>query len=176
MIGGDEDQLKAKLKVLHSSYPSKNLQEILVINKENMDQLIFPMFVKMIKTYATLPISTASVERSVSKLKKIRSKLKSLGGEEQLSELLLFAIEQDIQTNNSELIRIFQKWNQGGCSYKEVLESNFALMVLIGCLVGLISWFNILFTLRGAFFNFLQRFIYFEPIFSFQWKLHIFCY
>lgn len=106
--GEDEEQLKTELKVFHSSFTSKNLREIFSILKENNGQLIFPAFVKMIKIYATLPVTTASVERSFSKLKIIKSKLRSLCGEERLSDLLLLAIEKDIGINHSEVINIFK--------------------------------------------------------------------
>ena len=104
----NEDQLKTEVKVFHSSFPSKNLQEILAIVEENSGQLIFPTFVKMVRIYATLPVTTASVERSFSKLKIIKNRLRSLCGEERLSDLLLLAIEQDIEINHSEVIQIFQ--------------------------------------------------------------------
>ena len=95
--------------MFHSSFPSKNLQEILAIVEENTGQLIFPTFVKMVRIYATLPVTTASVERSFSKLKTIKNRLRSLCGEERLSDLLLLAIEQDIEINHSEVIQIFQE-------------------------------------------------------------------
>ena len=106
--GEDEEQLKTELKVFHSSFTSKNLQEMFVILRENNGQLIFPAFVKMIQIYATLPVTTASVERSFSKLKIIKTKLRSLCGEERLSDLLLLAIERDIEVNHSEVINIFK--------------------------------------------------------------------
>lgn len=74
--GEDEDQLKTELKVFHSSFPAKDLKEIFAILRENSGQLIFPAFVKMIQIYATLPVTTASVERSFSKLKIIKNKLR----------------------------------------------------------------------------------------------------
>lgn len=52
--------------------------------EENTGQLIFPTFVKMVRIYATLPVTTASVGRSFSKLKIIKNRLRSLCGEERL--------------------------------------------------------------------------------------------
>ncbi|XP_056468340.1 zinc finger MYM-type protein 1-like [Gadus chalcogrammus] len=54
----NEDQLKTEVKVFHSSFPSKNLQEILAIVEENSGQLIFPTFVKMVRIYSTLAAFT----------------------------------------------------------------------------------------------------------------------
>lgn len=108
LYGEDEEQLKTELKVFHSSFTSKNLQEICSILRENNGQLIFPAFVKMIQIYATLPVTTASVERSFSKLKIIKTNLRSLCGEKRLSDLLLLAIEKDIEVNHSKVINIFK--------------------------------------------------------------------
>ncbi|XP_019212484.1 zinc finger MYM-type protein 1 isoform X2 [Oreochromis niloticus] len=106
--GEDEDQLKTELKVFHSSFSSKDLREIFLILRENNGQLIFPAFVKMIQIYATLPVTTATVERSFSKLKIIKNKLRSLCGEERLSDLLLLAIEKDVEINYNEVINIYK--------------------------------------------------------------------
>lgn len=106
----EEEKLKIELKVFHATFPSKNnsMMEMLDTLKENSGHLIFPVLVEMIKTYATLPVSTATVERSFSKLKIIKSKLRSLCREEKLSDLLLLAIERDIQVSHSEVINIFK--------------------------------------------------------------------
>ena len=94
--------------MFHSSFPAKDLKEIFAILRENSGRLIFPAFVKMIKIDETLPVTTASVERSFSKLKIIKTKLRSLCGEERLSDLLLLAIEKYIKINHSEVINIFK--------------------------------------------------------------------
>lgn len=41
-------------------------------------------------------------------MKMIKNKLRRLCGEERLSDLLLLAIEKDIQVNHSEVIRLFK--------------------------------------------------------------------
>ncbi|QQP49769.1 Uncharacterized protein FKW44_010540, partial [Caligus rogercresseyi] len=107
--GEDEDRLLAELKVFHASFPSKDLKEIFEILRENNGQRSFPAFSKMIKIYATLPVTTASVERSFSKLSLIKNKLRSLCGEERLSDLMLISIEQDLEINHREVIRIYKE-------------------------------------------------------------------
>ncbi|KAJ8415958.1 hypothetical protein AAFF_G00405150 [Aldrovandia affinis] len=72
------------------------MKVMLATLKENRGQLIFPTLVQMIKTYATLPVSTATEERSFSKLNIIKNKLRSLCREDSQKTLLL-AIERDIQ-------------------------------------------------------------------------------
>ncbi len=63
---------------------------------------------ELLKTYGTLPVSTATVEHSFSKLKLVKTKLRSLCKEERLSELLLLAIEKDIPINENDVIDIFR--------------------------------------------------------------------
>ncbi|QQP31572.1 Uncharacterized protein FKW44_025209 [Caligus rogercresseyi] len=63
----------------------------------------------MIKIYATLPVTTASVERSFSKLSLIKNKLRSLCREDRLSDLMLISIEQDLEINHREVIRIYKE-------------------------------------------------------------------
>lgn len=111
LYGVEEEKLKLELKVFHASFPipsNDSMKVMLATLKENRGQLIFPTLVQMIKTYATLPVSTATVERSFSKLKIIKNKLRSLCREDRLSDLLLLAIERDIQVSRSEVIRIFK--------------------------------------------------------------------
>ena len=84
------------------------MTSILSVVKENNAHLVFPNLTELLKTYGTLPVSTATVERSFSKLKLVKTKLRTLCTEERLSELLLLAIEKDIPINLSEVIDIFQ--------------------------------------------------------------------
>ena len=84
------------------------MTSILSVVKENNAHLVFPNLTELLKTYGTLPVSTATVERSFSKLKLVKTKLCTLCTEERLSELLLLAIEKDIPINLSEVIDIFQ--------------------------------------------------------------------
>lgn len=107
----EEDKLQTELKVFHSSYscPSPiSVTSILSVVKENNAHLVFPNLTELLKTYGTLPVSTATVERSFSKLKLVKTKLRTLCSEERLSELLLLAIEKDIPVNLTEVIDIFQ--------------------------------------------------------------------
>ncbi|XP_051797021.1 zinc finger MYM-type protein 1-like [Acanthochromis polyacanthus] len=107
----EEDKLQTELKVFHMSYscPSPvSVASLLSVVRENNAHLVFPNLTELLKTYGTLPVSTATVERSFSKLKLVKTKLRTLCTEERLSELLLLAIEKDIPINHSEVIDIFQ--------------------------------------------------------------------
>lgn len=105
------DILQTELKVFHASYscPSPiSVTSILTVVKENNAHMVFPNLTELLKTYGTLPVSTATVERSFSKLKLVKTKLRTLCREDRLSDLLLLAIEKDIPVNLSEVIDIFK--------------------------------------------------------------------
>uniref|UniRef100_A0AAY3ZWZ6 HAT C-terminal dimerisation domain-containing protein n=1 Tax=Denticeps clupeoides TaxID=299321 RepID=A0AAY3ZWZ6_9TELE len=106
-----EDKLQTELKVFHASYscpPPINVTSILSVVKENNAHLIFANMTELLKTYGTLLVSTATVERSFSKLKLVKTKLRTLCSEERLSELLLLAVEKDIPVDHSEVTDIFR--------------------------------------------------------------------
>ena len=77
------------------------------IFKEHNAHIIFPTLFKLTKIYATLPVSTATVERSFSKLKLVKTRLRNQCGQEQLSDLLLLSIEKDIPIDKEEVLKIF---------------------------------------------------------------------
>lgn len=88
--------------------PPVSVASILSVVKENNAHLIFPNMTELLKTYGTLPVSTATVERSFSKLKLVKNKLRTLCSEERLSDLLLLAVKKDVPVNHSDVIDIFR--------------------------------------------------------------------
>lgn len=106
--GEEEQKLKTELRVFHASFPNTStMKEMLKTRREYSGQDIFPTLVEMIRIYATIPVSTATLERSFSKLKLVKDTLRRLCTEERLSDLLLLAIEKDIPANHIELINIY---------------------------------------------------------------------
>lgn len=108
-LQGEETNLQTELRVFHASYkcPKRTVKSMLEVFKENNANVIFPTLFKLIKIYATLPVSTATVERSFSKLKLVKSRLRNQCGQERLSDLLLLAIEKDIGIDKEEVLKIF---------------------------------------------------------------------
>lgn len=107
--GGEEEKLKTEPRVFHASFQDAlTLKWMLTTLRDNSGQDIFPTLMEMIRTYATIPVSTATVERSFSKLKLVKNSLRSLCTEERLSDLLLLAIEKDIPINHKGLIHIYR--------------------------------------------------------------------
>ncbi|KAK1885952.1 Zinc finger MYM-type protein 1 [Dissostichus eleginoides] len=106
---GEETHLQTELRVFHATYtcPERTAKAMLDVFKEFDAHTIFPTLFKLIKTYATLPVSTATVERTFSKLKIIKTRLRNLCGQERLSDLLLLAVEREIPVDNNEVLKIF---------------------------------------------------------------------
>lgn len=107
-LQGEEANLQTELRVFHAVYKcQKTVTAMLEVFKENNADIIFPTLFKLTKIYATLPVSTATVERSFSKLKLVKTRLRNQCGQERLSDLLLLAIEKDIEINKHEVLKIF---------------------------------------------------------------------
>ena len=109
------DKLRLELKIFYYSFPclpQNSAATMLNLMRENNAQEIFPLMHELLTIYATLLVPTTTVERTFSKLKLVKTKLRSLCSEERLSDLLLLAIEKDIKTNNREVIDIFKEMTQ----------------------------------------------------------------
>lgn len=63
---------------------------------EKCDKQFFPLIYNLLKILATLPVSTASAERSFSTLKRLKTHLRNTIGQERLTGLTLLNIYRDI--------------------------------------------------------------------------------
>ncbi|XP_026819110.1 uncharacterized protein LOC113557756 [Rhopalosiphum maidis] len=77
----------------------------------------FPNLYLAYKALGTVPASSASAERSFSKVKLVKTRLRSTMGEERLESLILLSCEKDIDINIEEAI------NRFGCS-SDLLKSH----------------------------------------------------
>jgi hypothetical protein len=76
--------------------------------------LCFPNIRKLLTIFATLPVSTATAERSFSVLKLLKSSLRSRMGEERLTSLTLtyfYSVSFDIQSIATDVLRDFSVYN-----------------------------------------------------------------
>ncbi|KAK0135135.1 hypothetical protein N1851_029048 [Merluccius polli] len=88
----------------------------------------------MMRIYATIPVSTATVERSFSKLKLVTNSLRSLCKEERLSDLILLSIEKDIPINHNDVINIYRDMAPRS---PQRISSRLASLGIIMCLLFL---------------------------------------
>lgn len=68
---------------------------------------LFPNIFKFLKACATIPVTTASAERSFSTLKRIKTYLRNTTGENRLNGLASLNIHREVQVNLEETIDRF---------------------------------------------------------------------
>ncbi|CAF2050659.1 unnamed protein product [Rotaria magnacalcarata] len=68
---------------------------------------IFPTLVTLIKSAITMPVSSTTCERTFSKMKMIKTTIRSTMTDDRLSDLCLIAVERDIELNFEQLIDKF---------------------------------------------------------------------
>jgi len=76
-----------------------------IINKTNL-KTEFENVYSIIKLSLTLPTSSCSVERSFSKLKIIKSRLRSTKDQKRLENLMVISCEHDVSIDISKVINI----------------------------------------------------------------------
>ena len=64
------------------------------------------------KICMTIPVGTASVERSFSQMKMIKTRLRNRLGEDNLSNLMKIAIESPESLGDEDLEQIMDVWNE----------------------------------------------------------------
>ena len=105
----DDLRLRNELRVFYGSedFRNKNPFELLPIFSESSMSSCFPELNKLISLICTIPVSTASVERSFSALKRIKTYSRNSTGERRMSNLALLSIEaaflNDIRKNDDFL-------------------------------------------------------------------------
>jgi len=72
---------------------------------------IFPAISTALEIALTLPVTSASPERAFSKLKLIKTRLRSTMIEDRLEALMIISSEKDIPVNNTEVIDIFSSYS-----------------------------------------------------------------
>lgn len=107
----EEENIITELKVFHSSYAllSNNITAALKCLGENDVESVFPSVTMLLKMYATIPMTTASLEQSFSKLNLIKTVLRNRCGEKRLSDLMLLSIERDIPIDQNKVIDIYKQ-------------------------------------------------------------------
>ena len=68
---------------------------------------VLPELIKLLKKALTIPVTSASAERSFSALKRIKTYLRGTMGQSRLNHLAILAIERDIPLNLDAVIDRF---------------------------------------------------------------------
>ena len=78
----------------------------------HMMRTLFPNLSKIATTNLSIPVSTASVERSFSQMKLIKTRLRSSLNDKSLSHLMKIAIESPAELTDSHLEEVVDVWNR----------------------------------------------------------------
>lgn len=116
----DQVRLKNELSVIYSAevfdFSNKPIHEILSAIYENQLNQVIPEVLKLATLIVTIPATSASVERTFSALKRIKSYCRSTHTQERLSGLALMSIEKSFLQKlrkrpncnfNDEVIKVF---------------------------------------------------------------------
>ncbi|GBN81036.1 repressor of the inhibitor of the protein kinase, partial [Araneus ventricosus] len=80
-----------------SQEKSENLPKIAISSLEKCDKTFFPNIYILLKLLAVLPVSVATVERSFSNLRRLKTYLRNTTSESRLNGLALLSIHRDIK-------------------------------------------------------------------------------
>ncbi len=69
----------------------------------------FPVLVDLIRSAITMPVSSTTCERTFSKMKKIKTTVRSTMTDDRLSDLCILAVERDMDVNFEQLIDDFSE-------------------------------------------------------------------
>ncbi|GJU97468.1 zinc finger MYM-type protein 1, partial [Tanacetum coccineum] len=108
----DANELYVELRSLNSYLPNENMRPLDVLNFLKQDDY-YPNAIIAYRVLLTIPVTMASAERRFSKLKLLKSYLRSTMSQERLNVLALIAIENDIleSVNYNDLINNFASKN-----------------------------------------------------------------
>jgi hypothetical protein len=105
----DDDDTEQEALHLSPKYNSLSHKELLDWILEGRCNALFPNLTTTLRVILTYPVSVASAERSFSKLKLVKSYLRSTMGQDRLNGLTRMSIEKEIVANldNGVVIQAF---------------------------------------------------------------------
>ncbi len=92
--------------------------ELLTFVIENKYTEIFPNIYIGLRIYLTLPVTVASAERSFSKLKLIKTYLRSTMAQDRLNALAILSVE-NAEAETTDFTDLIEKWTLEGAIYKK---------------------------------------------------------
>lgn len=99
---------KPKWTELHQAGRPKNAIESL----SAFNPSIFPNICILLQILATLPVSTASTERSFSALRRVKDYLRNSTGQERLTGLALLSVHRNIKIDTTDVLNRFAREKQ----------------------------------------------------------------
>lgn len=85
----------------------ENLPKTATSALEKCDKIFFPNIYILLKILAVLPVTTATVERTFSSLRRLKTYLRNTTSESRLNGLALLSIHRDIKISDEKVIDKF---------------------------------------------------------------------
>ena len=79
---------------------------------DNCDQKLYPNIYTLLQILATIPVSTATPERTFSSLRRLKNYLRNTTSENRLNGLALMNIHYMIKIDVNEVVDVFKKKNR----------------------------------------------------------------
>ena len=96
-----------------TNQPKEDLnQQLKELSTNSMLETMCPSLSTLAKVCLTIPVGTASVERSFSQMKLIKTRLRNHLGDTNLSHLMKIAIESPHTLSDEDLEQIIDIWNR----------------------------------------------------------------
>lgn len=109
-INVNEEELIEEFKLYKICTASRKGTAIEALKECN--QQMFPNVARLLQMFATLPVSTATNERSFSTLARLKTYLRNTISQNRLNGLALLATSREIPVTEEEIIEIFAKENR----------------------------------------------------------------
>lgn len=109
LFGICNQSLMSEMSVLRNILGENSSLEEIKQHLTLYDGKVFPNFCKMFQVAVTLPVSTATCERSFSTMRRIKTWLRTCMNQDRFSNLSIMNIEKDIPINNEDILNIFEK-------------------------------------------------------------------
>lgn len=105
----DNELLLSELRCFYKMEESKNknIQERAAVFVEKSLKSVFPLLFELYRLFFTIPMNSASCERSFSCLRRLKTYTRNTIGQERLSSLALLAIERSVDVDISKAIDDF---------------------------------------------------------------------
>ncbi|XP_050058717.1 52 kDa repressor of the inhibitor of the protein kinase-like [Aphis gossypii] len=101
---------KAEFSIWKSKWLKEELRPNTAIEAlDNCNILLFPNIWKLLQVLATIPMSTATPERTFSSLKRLKTYLRNSTSETRLNGLALMSIHREINVGPEEVLNRFEK-------------------------------------------------------------------
>jgi hypothetical protein len=107
---GQEIDIKSEISIWKAKWQKeKNIKPDTVMETLKHCDEFFPIIRILLQIFATIPVTTASPERSFSTLRRLKNYMRSTMGQERLNGLAVLNIHKEIPVNISEVIDIFSR-------------------------------------------------------------------